>query len=116
MLEVDHGKAAQPGGLSTDRRWTMSALSLPDMAIQINAEHEQAEKHARDAVTHALKAGEMLLKAKAQCSHGQWLSEAATVEDVAQIRDLANLAANTLTEHRLRAERALGRLLREVTP
>ena len=48
-------------------------VDLLDLAGQINREHVQAEQSARTALTHALKAGELLLTAKAQVGHGAWL-------------------------------------------
>lgn len=51
----------------------MSAIVLADLATQINAEHAAATDHARSAVQSARKAGELLLQAKTQCSHGEWL-------------------------------------------
>ena len=46
---------------------------LPTLASQINAEHEACEKSARSAIVHAMRAGELLIEAKAQVEHGQWL-------------------------------------------
>ena len=48
-------------------------IALPDLAIQINQEHAQAEQSARSAIAHAIKAGDLLLMAKAQLKHGIWL-------------------------------------------
>ena len=47
--------------------------NLPTLASQINAEHEACEKSARSAIGHAMRAGELLIEAKAQVEHGQWL-------------------------------------------
>jgi len=49
------------------------ALTLEDLASQINAEHLAAIEHARTAVQHARKAGESLIRAKEQVAHGVWL-------------------------------------------
>ena len=49
------------------------ALSLPELATAINAEHDAAERTARKAIEHARAAGDKLLQAKAQVEHGQWL-------------------------------------------
>lgn len=46
---------------------------LVALATQINAAHEEAQTYASKAVERALVAGDLLLKAKAQCQHGQWL-------------------------------------------
>ena len=49
------------------------ALSLPELATAINAEHDAAERTARKAIEHARAAGDKLFQAKAQVEHGQWL-------------------------------------------
>jgi Protein of unknown function (DUF3102) len=49
------------------------ALSLPDLAARIRAEHEGAEVAWQRALVHAMAAGELLIEAKAQVKHGQWL-------------------------------------------
>jgi len=46
---------------------------LADLADKINAEHQQAETALRAGLEHAKNAGELLLQAKGQCRHGQWL-------------------------------------------
>lgn len=51
----------------------MNMSELISLAAEINREHHQAEQMARTAIEHALKAGELLIKAKAQCAHGKWL-------------------------------------------
>jgi len=48
-------------------------LSLPDLAAQINAAHAAATTAANAAVQHALNAGQLLIEAKNQTPHGQWL-------------------------------------------
>lgn len=47
---------------------------LIDIAKQINLQHVLAETSARTAVAHAVEAGKLLLAAKEQAPHGQWLS------------------------------------------
>jgi hypothetical protein len=47
--------------------------ALSTLAVEINAEHEAAENHARKAIEHARAAGDKLLLAKAGVAHGQWL-------------------------------------------
>ncbi len=47
--------------------------TLPDLAARINAEHEAARGAFKKGFEHALNAGELLLQAKAQVEHGQWL-------------------------------------------
>jgi hypothetical protein len=54
----------------------MSALALPDLselAAQIEAEHQAALRGFRATLDHALRCGELLIQAKAQMAHGQWL-------------------------------------------
>jgi hypothetical protein len=43
------------------------------LAERINEGHRLAESHARSAVEHALRCGELLIEAKAKINHGQWL-------------------------------------------
>lgn len=43
---------------------------LPTLAVEINAEHEAAERTARKAIGHAKATGDKLLLAKAQVAHG----------------------------------------------
>jgi hypothetical protein len=55
----------------------MPAQSLEAIAVAIRDSHEAAQVAARDAVTYAIRAGELLLKAKAECGHGSfgsWLA------------------------------------------
>lgn len=47
--------------------------TLAELAGRINAEHLQAEHALREGLLHAQKAGELLLEAKRQCRHGEWL-------------------------------------------
>jgi hypothetical protein len=46
---------------------------LAELAARINAEHQQAEAALRAGLAHARTAGELLLQAKEQCRHGEWL-------------------------------------------
>lgn len=46
---------------------------LTKLAKGINAEHEACVGSAADAVTHAIKAGEMLIEAKAGLDHGEFI-------------------------------------------
>src|SRR5688500_13829097 len=43
--------------------------TLPE---RINAEHESCISSANRALHHALRCGELLIEAKAACSHGEW--------------------------------------------
>jgi Protein of unknown function (DUF3102) len=47
---------------------------LPALAGEIRNEVEAAESAWQDAVGHAIRAGELLIEAKAQVKHGEWLS------------------------------------------
>lgn len=51
----------------------MSALTLVDIAAEINHEHQHALDAAHSAVRRARRAGELLLEAKDRCEHGDWL-------------------------------------------
>jgi hypothetical protein len=48
--------------------------SLADLAARIRAEHEATSTALKSSVEHAMKAGDLLIEAKAQLKHGQWLS------------------------------------------
>ncbi len=55
----------------------MSTIIVADLAPAIRAEHEAAQTSARQAVAHAIRAGELLLQAKAALPHGEfgpWLT------------------------------------------
>jgi hypothetical protein len=47
--------------------------SLAGLAVRINAEHEAVTTHLKRGLAHAIAAGKLLLEAKAQLKHGQWL-------------------------------------------
>jgi N6-adenosine-specific RNA methylase IME4 len=47
--------------------------SLTDLAARIRREHEAAAGRFKLALQHAMAAGALLIEAKAQLSHGQWL-------------------------------------------
>jgi hypothetical protein len=47
--------------------------SLPDLAARIRTEHEATAAALQSAVMHAMTAGDLLIEAKAQLKHGQWL-------------------------------------------
>jgi hypothetical protein len=51
-----------------------SVESLAELAGRINAEHHQLGTAMRAGLEHARRAGELLLEAKEQCCHGQWLN------------------------------------------
>ena len=47
--------------------------SLADLAARIVAEHQAVSTALKDSVQHAITAGALLLEAKEQLKHGQWL-------------------------------------------
>src|SRR5512145_2301019 len=47
--------------------------SLAHLAGRIKAEHEATAAALKDSVAHAMAAGDLLIEAKAQVPHGQWL-------------------------------------------
>lgn len=49
------------------------AESMKQLAAEINAEHALGEQGTRKSLEHYRRAGEKLVKAKAQCKHGHWL-------------------------------------------
>ena len=53
---------------------TSLSNSLADLAARIRSEHEAVSSALKDSVRHAIAAGELLIEAKAQLKHGQWLS------------------------------------------
>ncbi len=59
-------------------------LTLPELADGINTEHEAARGAFQKGFEHALKAGDLLLQAKAQVEHGQWLPWLGTNCNVSQ--------------------------------
>jgi hypothetical protein len=50
-----------------------AAPILDGLAIKIRNELAAIEEDNQSALTHALRAGELLTQAKGQCSHGEWL-------------------------------------------
>lgn len=53
---------------------TAHAKSLAvNLAAEINAEHRACMEAMRGGLEHAIEAGRLLIEAKAQCSHGDWL-------------------------------------------
>ena len=55
-----------PGG-------TVAPVALDALAVQIRNDIGAADKHWQSAVTHAIRAGDGLIKAKARVQHGEWL-------------------------------------------
>ena len=52
---------------------TEQSVSLADIGTEINDTHVQAILHASEAMKHALRCGDLLIKAKATAPHGHWL-------------------------------------------
>ena len=46
---------------------------LPELAAEIRTAIEQADRDWHSALGHAIRAGELLIEAKARCKHGEWL-------------------------------------------
>jgi len=49
-------------------------VELKDISVEINTEHEIVVNACKSAVEHAIKAGELLVKAKSMVNHGQWIT------------------------------------------
>jgi hypothetical protein len=47
--------------------------SLADLAARINVAHEAAGTALKSGVAHAMHAGDLLIEAKEQLGHGEWL-------------------------------------------
>ena len=47
--------------------------SLVDLAARIRTEHDGAKAAVKRGVEHVIAAGELLIEAKAQLKHGEWL-------------------------------------------
>lgn len=52
---------------------TTQSPELATMAQQIRVEHKAAQDHADQAIHHAKRAGDLLLKVKAELAHGEFL-------------------------------------------
>lgn len=50
------------------------SMELERLAGEVNREHKAAAASAREVLDHAVRAGELLLAAKKQVRHGEWLS------------------------------------------
>jgi hypothetical protein len=86
-------------------------LALPaGIASDIRAEHQAALAAARDAVAHAIRAGELLLEAKAALGHGEfgpWLAanvefSARTAQGYMQLAKLDDQKRNAVADLSLR--------------
>jgi hypothetical protein len=59
-------------GQSSDVDLSLSN-SLVELAARINAEHETVTKFRKQSLEGAIRAGKLLIEAKAQLKHGGWL-------------------------------------------
>jgi len=60
-------------GLSTTPTEEVRPAASAKLATEINEAHQRVEEAARASAEHARTAGELLLQAKAQVGHGNWL-------------------------------------------
>ena len=76
---------------------------LPTLATEIRQEVEAAEASWQDAVAHAIRAGELLIDAKSQVKHGDWLPwlEANFPGAPRTAQDYMRLAANAENARRV---------------
>src|SRR5919202_6080486 len=51
----------------------LPARPLAELAADINAAHEECAGAVRAGLAHAIRAGQLLLEAKARVGHGAWL-------------------------------------------
>jgi Protein of unknown function (DUF3102) len=56
-----------------DRQAVDGSNYLVDLAARIRVEHEATATALKRSVEHAMAAGDLLIEAKAQLKHGQWL-------------------------------------------
>jgi Protein of unknown function (DUF3102) len=59
-------------------------ITLPTLAARIRREHEQVATSMTSVINHAIAAGELLLEAKRQVKHGEWLPWLAKNCDIAE--------------------------------
>jgi hypothetical protein len=52
---------------------TEHSNSLADLAARISAEHKAVAASLKSSLAHAMTAGDLLIEARAQLKHGQWL-------------------------------------------
>ena len=57
----------------TNEITTYRPAPLAELGAEINDTHAQAMLHAGEAMSHALRCGDLLIKAKATVPHGGWL-------------------------------------------
>ena len=68
-------KQAVESNADRQRRWREEAAKASEMTLadKINAAHRTVEELFHGALKRAVEAGELLMEAKSQVSHGQWL-------------------------------------------
>jgi Protein of unknown function (DUF3102) len=72
---VTTSSSARKGAVASAAAPSVSpnGVSLTELAARIRSEFEAAEQGHRDALGHAIRAGELLTQAKARMKHGEWL-------------------------------------------
>jgi len=94
-----------------------SSNTLTDLAARIKAEHQAVSVSLKESVAHAIQAGTLLLEAKAEISHGQWLpwlrDQCTLSERTAQLYMRTAKNRTTIEEHIRTADADLS--LNEVT-
>ena len=53
---------------------SIAETNLAQLVEEINRVHHQAEEALNEGLAHAFRCGELLVEAKAQCEHGQWIN------------------------------------------
>ncbi|MGB7774799.1 MAG: DUF3102 domain-containing protein [Pseudolabrys sp.] len=67
------GYAVTADEVKLDQQDLARSNSLTDLAARIRIEHEATAAALQRRVMHAMAAGDLLIEAKAQLKHGQWL-------------------------------------------
>jgi hypothetical protein len=82
-----------------------SSNSLADLAARIRVEHSACTAAMKRGLQHAIAAGEMLIEAKAQLKHGEWLP---WLRDHCQIPERTASLHMRLAENRAQIEAEIG--------
>jgi hypothetical protein len=72
-VDVGNGNSLASPEIQSNTADLARSNSLVDLAARIKAEHEATAAALKDSVAHAMAAGDLLIEAKAQLAHGQWL-------------------------------------------
>lgn len=85
----------------------MSGNGLVTLAKDIEKEHQAAREAARTAIEHAIRCGELLLKAKPKVQHGEWLPWLAANTSIGtrQAQNYMRIAANKAEIEQANAQR-----------